>query len=62
MDADRGSRAVCLVTVDAVDVDDPLFAIDLSDLSFSTLVFPSHDQNLVVLSYWDGANLPKRPR
>lgn len=57
MDANGGRRAVDLVTVHSVDVDDPFFTVDLGDLSITTLVFSPHNQDLVVLSYWDRANV-----
>ena len=57
MDANGGCRAVDLVAVHSVDVDDPLFAVDLGNLSITTLVFSPHNQDLVVLSYWNRADL-----
>lgn len=51
VDASRSSRTVGLVAVNAVDMNDPFFTINLGDLSISSLVFSSHDQHLIVLSY-----------
>jgi len=52
VDAYRGSRAVGLVPVYTVDVDDPLFAINLSNFAISSFIFSPNDHDFVILSYW----------
>ena len=52
MDADGCGRAVGLVPVHAVDMDDPFFAVDLGDFALSTLELASYDQHLVVFTHW----------
>ena len=47
-DGDRGS--IGLVPLDTVDVDNPLFTVDLGNLSLATLVFSADDPNFVILS------------
>lgn len=47
-DADGHSLAVNLLTGDAVDVDNPLAAVHLDDLTLTTFVGSADDQDLVV--------------
>jgi len=49
VDANRDRRAVRLVPLDTVDVDDPLFTVDLGDLSLTTLVFSADNPDFVIL-------------
>lgn len=51
VDADGDRGAVRLVPLDTVDVDDPLFTVDLGDLSLTTLVFSTDNPDFVVLSH-----------
>lgn len=46
----RGSSAIRLVALHAVNVDDPFFTVHLCDFSFPTLVCPPNDPDLVVLA------------
>jgi hypothetical protein len=39
-----------LVAVDAVNMDDPLFAVYLGDLALSTLELATNNQNLIILA------------
>jgi hypothetical protein len=39
VDANGGCRAIRLVALDSVDVDDPLFPVNLCDFAFPALVF-----------------------
>lgn len=50
VDADGGRSAVRLVAGDTVNVDDPLFAVDLGDLALSALVLAANDKDLVILT------------
>ena len=50
VDANGNRRAVRLVPLDAIDVDDPLFTVDLSDLSLATLVLSTDNPDLVILA------------
>jgi hypothetical protein len=43
VNADGRCRAIDLVTVDTVYVNDPLFTVNLGDLSISSLVFSPHN-------------------
>ena len=43
-------RAVRLVPLDTVNVDDPLLAVHLRDLPLTTLVLAAHNPNLIVLA------------
>lgn len=51
VEADGRGGPVGFIAVHAVDVDDPFFAVHLSDLALPTLVLAAHDQDLVVLAY-----------
>ena len=51
VDANRDRRAVRLVPLDTVDVDNPLFTVDLGDLSLTTLVLSTDDSDFVVFAY-----------
>ena len=50
VNADGRGRAVGLVPLNAVDVDDPLLAVHLRDLALTTLVLAPDNPNLVVLA------------
>jgi hypothetical protein len=52
VDADGCGRAVDLVPMHTVDVDDPFFAVDLRDFALPTLELASYDQYLVVFTNW----------
>lgn len=52
MNANRYARAVCLVSLDTIDVNDPLLAVHLRDLAIAPLVLPPDDSYLIILSYW----------
>ena len=51
VDANGNGRTVRLVPLDTVDVDNPLFTVDLGDLSLTTLVFSTDNPNFVILSH-----------
>ena len=51
MDANGHARAVCLVPLDTIDVNDPLLAVHLGDLAIAPLVLPPDDPYFVILSY-----------
>jgi len=55
VDTDGGSRAVRLVSLHTVDVDDPFLAVDLRHLSLTTLVLSSNDADFVVFADWQRA-------
>lgn len=57
VNADGGCGAIGLVTVDTVNVDHPLLPVDLGDFALSPLVLPSYNQNLVVLTNRERADL-----
>lgn len=57
MDAEGGSGTVGLLTVDALDVDNPLLAVDLSDLALSALGRAADDQDLVILADGERSDL-----
>ena len=57
MDADGRGRAVGLVPLNAVDVDDPLLAVHLRDLALAALVLAAHDAHFVVFADWERAGL-----
>jgi len=50
VDTDGDRRTVRLVPLDAIDVDNPLFTVDLGDLSLTTLVFSTNDPDFVILA------------
>lgn len=50
VDAKRNSGTVGLLTVDALNVDHPLLAVDLGNLALSALGRATDDQNLVILA------------
>lgn len=52
MDSNRHTRAVRLIPLDTIDVDDPLLAVHLRDLAITPLVLPANDPYFIVLSYW----------
>lgn len=54
-DGDGGTRA--LLAVDAVDVDNPLLAVDLGDLALAALVCTTDNLDLVILADGDRAGL-----
>ena len=49
VDADGDRRAVRLVPLDTIDVDDPFFTVDLGDLSLTTLVFSTDNPDFIIL-------------
>lgn len=51
MNADRHARAVRLVPLDTIDVNDPLLAVHLRDLAIAPLVLSPDDPYLIVLPY-----------
>lgn len=57
VDADRDGLAVGLLAGDALYVDDILQAVDGDDLALTALVGATGDDDLVVFSYGDCANL-----
>jgi hypothetical protein len=57
VDANEGRRAVGLVTLDTVDVDDPALAVDLGDLALAALVFAADDADFVVFADGERAGL-----
>lgn len=50
MDTNGDRRAVRLVPLDTIDVDDPLFTVNLGDLSLTALVFSTDDPDFVILT------------
>lgn len=50
VDTDGCCRAVRLVPLDTVDVDDPLLAVHLCDLALPTLVLAPNDPDLIILA------------
>ena len=52
VDANRHGRAVRLVALDTVDVDNPLLAVNLGDLALTALVLAPDDPDLVILADW----------
>ena len=57
VDTDVDGGSVPLLAVNALDVDDPLLAVDLGDLALATLVGATNDEDLVVLANGDGPGL-----
>ena len=57
VDADRDGRAVGLLALDALDVDDPLLAVDGRHLALAALERAAHDLHLVVLADRHGLDL-----
>ena len=50
VDANGGRRAVRLVPLHTVNVDNPLLAVHLGDLALPTLVLSADDPDLVILA------------
>jgi hypothetical protein len=50
VDANGGGGPVHLVAVNTINVDDPLFAVDLGDLAFSPLELATDDQNFIIFA------------
>ena len=50
VDADGGARAIRLVPLHTVDMDDPLLAVNLGDLALTTLELSSNNSDLVVFA------------
>jgi len=50
VNANGDRRAIRLVPLDTIDVDNPLFTVDLGDLSLTTLVFSSDNPDFVILT------------
>lgn len=57
VDAEGDGLSGGLLLDDSLDVDYVLETVDGSDLAFATLVGASNDENLIVLSNWDGADV-----
>lgn len=57
MDADGDARAVRLVALHTVDVDNPLLPVDLGNLALTALVLAANDPDLVVFPDRDGAGI-----
>jgi len=51
VNANGDGRTVRFVPLDTVDVDNPLFTVDLGDLPLTTLVFSADNPNFVILSH-----------
>jgi len=51
VDANGNRRAVRLVPLNTIDVDNPLFTVDLGNLSLTTLVFPADNPDFVILAH-----------
>ena len=60
VDANGDRGAIRLVPLDTIDVDNPLFTVDLGDFSLATLVFSADDPDFVILSHWYRSCLDKR--
>ena len=52
VDANGGRRAVRLVPLHTVNVDNPLLAVDLGNLALPALVLAPDDPDLVILANW----------
>lgn len=52
MNADRHTRAIRLVPLDTIDVNNPLLAVHLRDLAIAPLVLPPDNPYFVILPYW----------
>ncbi len=52
MNANRHARAVRLIPLDTIDVNDPLLAVHLGNLAIASLVLPPDDPYFIVLPYW----------
>jgi len=52
MDSNRHTRAIRLISLDTIDVDDPLLAVHLRDLAIAPLVLPPDDPYFIIFSYW----------
>ena len=50
VNANGDRRAIRLVPLDTIDVDNPLFTVNLGDLSLTTLVFSADNPDLVILT------------
>lgn len=50
MNANGCARAVRLVSLNTIDMNDPLLAVNLGDLALTSLVFAPYNPNLVVLA------------
>lgn len=50
VNANGSCGTIRLVTLDAVDVDDPLLTVNLSDLALPTLVFAANNSNFIVFA------------
>lgn len=57
VDADGNGGTVGLLAVDALDVDDPLAAVDLDDLALTALEGTANDHDLIILADGDGTGL-----
>ena len=52
VDTDGYRRAVGLVALHTVNVNDPLLTVDLGDLALPALVFATNDPDLIILADW----------
>jgi len=52
MNANRHTRAVRLIPLDTIDVNDPLLAVHLCDLAIAPLVLAPDDPYFIILPYW----------
>jgi hypothetical protein len=57
VDAERNGLSRGLLLDDALDVYDVFETVDGGDLSLTALVDTTSNQDFVILSDWDGANL-----
>lgn len=62
VDAEGNGGTVGLLAVDALDVDDPLLAVDLGDLALSALLRTTDDQDLVILANGERSDLLRLER
>jgi hypothetical protein len=52
MNANRHTRAIRLIPLDTIDVNDPLLAVHLRDLAIAPLVLTPDDSYFIILSHW----------
>lgn len=57
VDSNHDSLSVSLLTVNSLNVDDPLLPVNLGHLSLAPLVRSTNDENLVVFSDGDRSGL-----
>lgn len=56
-DGDGGSGS--LLTVHSLNVNNPLFTVDLNDFALTSLVGTTNDSDLIILANGDGTSLTK---